>query len=281
MRSEFAEEPKDGGDAKEGVMNRGSKLRGVAMALLGCSVATASLAGVAETGCPGSWTGSGESTFYDAFLQPNACGLPLSPDQYVVAVKESVFDGSAVCGRCLRIAGPLGSIVAKVTDYCVGPACRELDLSPNAFAAIGNPIDGIIPVSWESVSCDVEGPIAFSFDPGSNAYYAKIQVRNHRYGIAGMDLAEAGMSFVSLLRSSDNAFEFVSSGAPIASPLSLRVTDVHGAVIDSSGIAFSPGASADGAEQFSYCPEPAAALGGLVALAALALLDGRSRSARK
>ena len=262
-------------------MKRASMLRWAALSLIGFGVATASLAAVPETGCPGSWTGSGESTYYDAFSQPNACGLPLSPDQYVVAVKESAFDGSAVCGRCLRIAGPLGSIVAQVTDYCVGSECRELDLSPNAFAAIGNPIDGIIPVSWESVSCDVEGPIAFSFDPGSNAYYAKIQVRNHRYGIAGMDLAEAGMSFVSLLRSSDNAFEFVSSGAPIASPLSLRVTDVHGAVIDSSGIAFSPGASADGAEQFSYCPEPAAALGGLVALAALALLDGRSRSARK
>jgi expansin len=281
MRSGFAEERENGGCAKECVVKRASMLRCAAMSLLGFGVATASLAAVPESGCPGSWTGSGASTYYDAFLQPNACGLPLSPDQYVVAVKESVFDGSAVCGRCLRIAGPLGSIVAQVTDYCVGPGCRELDLSPNAFAAIGNPLDGIIPVSWESVSCDVDGPIAFSFDSGSNAYYAKIQVRNHRYGIAGMELAEPGKSFVSLPRSSDNAFEFVSGANPIAAPLSLRVTDLHGAVIDSRGIAFSPGASVEGAGQFSYCPEPAAALGALAALAALAILDGRSTATRK
>lgn len=262
-------------------MSRASRLRCATLSLIGFGVATASLAAVPETGCPGSWTGSGESTYYDAFSQPNACGLPLPPDQYVVAVKESVFEGSAVCGRCLRIAGPLGSIVAQVTDYCVGSGCRELDLSPNAFAAIGNPLDGVIPVSWESVSCDVEGPLAFSFDPGSNAYYAKIQVRNHRYGIAGMEVAEAGQSFVSLPRSSDNAFEFASGGAPIAGPLSLRVTDLHGAVVESSAIAYVPGDSVEGAEQFAFCPEPAGLLGGLVALAALAHLDGRSKSPRK
>jgi expansin (peptidoglycan-binding protein) len=188
-------------------------------------------------GCPGSWTGAGEATYYDAFLQPNACGLPLTSDQYVVAVTEAVFDGSAVCGRCLRITGPLGSVVARITDYCVGTGCRDLDLSPNAFAAIGDPLDGIIPVGWESVSCDVEGPIAFHFDAGSNPYYAKIQVRNHRYGVAGLAIAEAGQSFVELERTSDNAFEFVSGVDPIAVPLSLRVTDLHGAMLDSNGIA--------------------------------------------
>ena len=248
-----------------------------AIVLLGCGVATASLAATPETGCPGSWTGSGEATYYDAFIQPNACALPLTPDEYVVAVKETAFDGSAVCGRCLRIMGPLGSIVARITDYCVGLGCRDLDLSPNAFAAIGNPFDGIIPVSWDSVSCDVAGPIAFHFDPGSNPYYAKIQLRNHRYGIAGLAIAEFGQAFVALDRSGDNAFEFVSGVDPIAAPLSFRVTDLHGAMLEETNLAFTPGQVVGGAGQFPFCPEPGSALGGAVGVGVLMLLGAAWR----
>jgi expansin len=249
----------------------------VAIALLACCVASASLAATPETGCPGSWTDTGEATYYDAFLQPNACGLPLTPDQYVVAVTEATFDGSAVCGRCLRITGPLGSVVARITDYCVGVGCHDLDLSPNAFAAIGDPLDGIIPVGWESVSCDVAGPIAFHFDAGSNDFYAKIQARNHRYGVAGLAIAEPGQPFVDLDRSSDNAFEFLSGVDPIATPLSFRVTDLHGATLEESGLAYTPGGAVDGVGQFPFCPEPGSALGGAVGIGVLALLGARRK----
>lgn len=244
----------------------------VAIVVIGSGAAKPAFAALPETGCPGSWVGSGDATFYDAFHQANACALPLLPDQYVVAVADLAFDGSAVCGRCLRITGPLGSIVARITDYCVGPGCRDLDLSPNAFAAIGDPIAGIIPVDWESVSCDVAGPLAFYFDPGSNDFYAKIQVRNHSYGVAAMALAELGQPFVALDRSSDNAFEFFPVGGAIADPLSLRVTDLHGAIVESSDIPFTPGSSVDGAAQFPFCPEPASALGLLAAAATLRAL---------
>ena len=251
-----------------------------AILLLSCCVATASLAALPETGCPGSWAGSGEATYYDAFSQQNACALPVSPEQYVVAVTEVAFEGSAVCGRCLRIEGPLGSILARITDYCVGPGCRDFDLSPNAFAAIGNPIDGIIPISWESVSCDVAGPVAFYFDPGSNDFYAKIQVRNHRYGIAALALAETGQPFVALARSSDNAFEFSTVSNPIAAPLSLRATDLHGAILESSDVAFTPGGLVEGGDQFPFCPEPGLAPGCVAAAGALKVLEARRKGRR-
>lgn len=249
----------------------------IAISMLACGVATTSHAATPETGCPGSWTGAGEATYYDAFLQPNACGLPLTPDQYVVAVTEASFDGSAVCGRCLRITGPLGSVVARITDSCVGPGCRDLDLSPNAFAAIGNPLDGIIPVDWESVSCDVAGPIAFYFDASTNPYYAKIQVRNHRYGVAGLAIAEAGQPFVDLERSSDNAFEFVSGVDPIAVPLSFRVADLHGAMLEETGLVPTPGETLEGAGQFPFCPEPGSVLGGAASVGVLTLLRAARR----
>jgi expansin (peptidoglycan-binding protein) len=253
-------------------------LRAVCAILLLVSCAAASRAAQSEAGCPaGSWTGSGEATFYPAFNEENACALPLTPDQYVVAVAQSAFDGSAVCGRCLRVTGPLGSIVARITDYCVGPGCKDLDLSPNAFAAIGDPQDGIIPVAWDSVSCDVEGPIAFYAFPASNQYYAKIQVRNHRYGIAGLSIASSGGPFVALDRSTDNAFEY-SPATPIQAPLSFRVTDRHGALLEEAALAYAPGSELPGAGQFALCPEQPAALGGAIALASLyAVRNRRSR----
>ena len=242
-----------------------------ALLLLLAAAAPAASAALPETGCPGSWTGAGEATFYDAFAQANACSLPISPGQHVVAVAQADFDGSAVCGRCLEIQGPLGSVVALVTDYCVGSGCRQLDLDPDSFAAIGNPTDGIIPVSWQSVSCDVSGPIAFYFDPGSNPYYAKIQVRNHRSGVAGVAL-DTGAAFTDLPRSIDNAFEFT-SGSPIASPLSLRVSNVHGEVLDEPGIPYSIGAEVPGSGQFTPCPEPGAVAAAVAAT--LGLIAGR------
>ena len=243
-----------------------------AIALVTVGLATTSRAALPETGCPGSWTGSGEATYYLA-TSSNACALPLAPDEYVAAVPEADFAGSAVCGRCMRITGPLGSIVARITDSCVGADCRAFDLSPNAFAAIGNPLDGIIPVGWESVSCDVAGPIAFYFDAASNPYYAKIQVRNHRYGIAGLAIAESGQPFVDLARSSDNAFEFVAGVDPITAPLSFRVTDLHGALLEETNLAFTPGEEVGGAGQLPFCPEPGPGLGGAVGVGVLMLLQ--------
>jgi expansin (peptidoglycan-binding protein) len=182
--------------ADRGIMRRTL----LALGLLAWGTGTESWASRTESGCPGSWTGSGQATYYEAFDEPNACGLPLVPTDYVVAVGEAAFDGSAVCGRCLRVTGPLGTVVALVTDYCVGPGCLDLDLSPNAFAAIGKPSDGIIPVVWESVACEDPGPVAFHFHADSNLYYAKIQVRNHRHGIAGLSVAPFGGDFVELER---------------------------------------------------------------------------------
>jgi expansin (peptidoglycan-binding protein) len=241
-----------------------------AIALVTACLATPSRAALPETGCPGSWTGSGEATYYLA-TTGNACSLPVGPNDYFAAVAEAAYDGSAVCGRCMRITGPLGSVVARITDYCVGAGCRDFDLSPSAFAAIGNPLDGIIPISWESVSCDVEGPISFFYDPGSNPYYAKIQVRNHRYGIAGLSIKTSdGGSFVALGRSIDDAFEYL-PGTPILAPLSFQVTDLHGDVLEEPGLAFAPGSEVAGTGQFAFCPEPSAGLGVAAVLVALRL----------
>jgi expansin (peptidoglycan-binding protein) len=253
----------------------------LAAVALGLIAATDARAARSEVGCPaGAWIDTGEATFYDAFAQPNACSFPLAPGESVVAVALASYAGSAVCGRCLRIYGPRNSIVSRIVDYCDGPGCRDLDLDEASFAAIADPSDGIVPVAWESASCDVEGPISFAFDPTGNSFFASIQVRNHRYGVDGLEVRTAtSAEYTSLTRASYNEFTF-SPGTMIESPLSFRVTSRHGEVVTETGIDYAPGTEAAGATQFTPCPEPSSRIGGAVAVAvALVLRDPRRRKA--
>jgi len=244
-----------------------------ALALLAAGAAGA---GAPEAGCPGAITGTGEATFYTE-IESNACNLPVAAGDLVAAFTDDDFAGSAACGRCLRVSGPLGSVVVTVTDLCPGCSPGDVDLSPDAFAAIADPLDGRVDVSWESVACDVVGSLAFWLRPdGASPYYLEIQVRNARHGIAELAVESAG-SFVALPRQDYGFFRLDADSVPVPlqAPFELRVTDVHGAVVQQAGVPFSTGVELPAAEQLAPCPEPAAAAAALAAGSALAVLACR------
>jgi len=227
----------------------------------------ASVARAEGAACPGHVAlHDSQATFYSS-ISPDACGLPVAPGAFVTAVASADFAGSAVCGRCLRVFGPLGSVVVQVTDECPGCAAGDLDLGADAFAQIGNPADGVIAISSESTECDVAGPIAFFFDAGSTPYYLALQVRNTRYAVASVEL-DTGSGWVALPRDPYNRFA-QSFATPLSSPLDLRVSDVQGESLDELGVAYTIGGQVDGTGQFAVCPEPSADACAAVALAAL------------
>lgn len=227
-----------------------------------------------EIGCPGRIAvPSATATFYDP-IGPNACGLPIEPGEFVAAVAEPDWAGSALCGRCARVTGPLGSVVVRITDQCPSegnPLCvsGHLDLSRSAFLQIGLEEEGIIPTSWETVACDVPSEFSYAWDASSNPFYARLQLREHRYGIARVE-AELASGWTDMTRQPWNAFELL-SGTGFGSTFNLRVTDVHGAIVKTDEVPFTPGGESDAGEQLPVCPEPTALLGGLAALATLRL----------
>ena len=93
----------------------------------------------------------GEATYYDA-NGTGACGFKASTDFYVVAMNGAEYK-SAICGSCIDVTGPKGSVVVRITDKC--PGCGEggLDLSITAFTKIGDKSDGRIAVKWHYVDC--------------------------------------------------------------------------------------------------------------------------------
>lgn len=189
--------------------------------------------------CPAPWAGHGEATFY-AVEGVTACAIAPHTG-LTAAISDEDYDGSIHCGECLEVAGPERSVIVRITDRC--PACANggVDLSPQAFNAIADPEQGRVDISWRRVACPLSGPLAFRFQ-GSNPSYLKLQVLNHRYGIATVDLVDADSgNRVSMQRSSDNHF-VLSPTDSVDGGMRFRITATTGeslvqniAEIDNSG----------------------------------------------
>ncbi|GLJ27214.1 hypothetical protein SUGI_0533570 [Cryptomeria japonica] len=81
------------------------------------------------------------------------------PGNMIAAASDPLWGNGGACGRQYRVscAGPAngvpmpckgGSVVVRIVDHC--PGCGgTLDLSQEAFAAIANPVAGIIKINYQ------------------------------------------------------------------------------------------------------------------------------------
>ncbi|GMH13794.1 hypothetical protein Nepgr_015635 [Nepenthes gracilis] len=101
----------------------------------------------------------GTATFYTSYI-PSACYGGQPQGNMIAAASDPLWDGGKICGRYVRVrcTGPTNpvphpcvdgaSVVVKIVDHC--PGCGgTLDLSQQAFAAIANPIAGVIKIDYE------------------------------------------------------------------------------------------------------------------------------------
>lgn len=192
----------------------------------GSALATAP-GGAAPTGepiaCPEPLAGAGDATTYIGVV--NQCTLE-NDDGMAVAINDPQWDGSAHCGECLEVTGPGGTALLRVVDRCLECPPGGLDLQPPAWLAVtGSEEPGIVAVTWQRVPCPVTGNIALRLQ-GSNNFFIKLQVRNHRHGIAGVTLLHPDGA-IALPRTNDNHFQSTVV-PPIASPFEVVVTATTG-----------------------------------------------------
>jgi expansin len=194
---------------------------------------------------------SGEGTYYAADGSGN-CSFDPSPDDLMVAaMNDPDYAGSAVCGACAAVDGPDGSVTVRIVDRCPECAQGDLDLSQEAFERIAPISAGRVAITWRFVPCDLAGPVRYHFKDGSNAFWTAIQLRNHRHAIASLE-ADIGGSWRGIPRESYNYFVDVAGLGE--GPYHLRVTDVHGQVLEDSGIPLGDDTEVEGAAQFPACP---------------------------
>ncbi len=196
-------------------------------------------------------THTGEGTYYAA-TGAGACSFDASPnDLMVAAMNMPDYAGSAVCGACVTVAGPSGTITVRIVDLCPGCASGDLDLSESAFAKIADPVLGRVPISWQFVSCPVGGDIRYSFKEGSSQYWAGVQVRDHRNAIASLEFKDDEGAWHPVARESYNYF--VQDGGMGVGPLHLRVTDVEGNALEDANVPLLAAGETPGSGQFPAC----------------------------
>jgi len=185
------------------------------------------------------------------------CGYPGStvPPIYA-AVDPKTFSSSAACGVCILIQTAAATVEALVTD--LGPTLQAGN--PTAIAVSKRGMDLLVPdgsiyvtedVQWKATACTLRSSaMSFTFEKGSNAYYAGLLVQNHRYGLAKVEY-KTRSTYNPLLRMPYNFWV-----APLgmgSGPFTLRLTDQLGQIVEQSGIPLVPGETFNGESQFPLC----------------------------
>ncbi|MGG1617284.1 expansin EXLX1 family cellulose-binding protein [Paenibacillus sp. NRS-1782] len=157
---------------------------------------------------------------------------PIASDAKITALNltQLNYNGikAALAGAYLEVQGPKGKTTVYVTDlYPEGPS-GALDLSPNAFNQIGNPIDGKINISWKVVKAPVTGNVSYRIKEGSSRWWAAIQVRNHKYPVLKLEVQQNGQ-WLNLEKQDYNHFLGTNLGNQ---PLKIRITDIRGVVLN-------------------------------------------------
>jgi expansin (peptidoglycan-binding protein) len=110
-----------------------------------------------------------------------------------------------------------------------------------------------VSITWQVVSPDLTGSIAYQFKDGSNQWWTAVQIRNHRNPIAKLEYLNMGGQWITVPRTSYNYFVQTNPGMG-PGPYTFRVTDSYGNVLTDSGIPHIEDGTINGANQFPPGP---------------------------
>ena len=211
------------------------------MALLACvaivvTVVRDGAAACAAPPAPRAAATSGKATFYAATGAGN-CSFDAVANPMVVALGPSEYKAGAACGGYLDVTGPKGSVRVKVVDQCPECPAGHIDLSREAFAKIGNPVDGVIPVTYRTVANPaVPGPLTVRVKEGSSQYWLALRFDNHGNALTAAEI-KVGNGF-QRLHHTDYNYWLDDSGAG-GGPFTVRLTDTAGHQTTVSGVRLS------------------------------------------
>ncbi|KAE8336351.1 RlpA-like double-psi beta-barrel-protein domain-containing protein-containing protein [Aspergillus arachidicola] len=187
---------------------------------------------------------SGEATFYGGNLSGGACsftGYTLPSNLFGTALGSPRWDNAAECGACVAVTGPNGiTIKAMIVDKCPECDSNHLDLFQSAFTELADISKGVIDITWNYVSCDIDTPLKLKNKEGTSAYWFSMQVVNANEAVTSLEVStDGGSTWQSTTRSDYNYFEN-SSGFGTAT-VDVRVTGKSGKVVTVNNVSVSSG----------------------------------------
>ena len=197
-------------------------------------------AGTTYTTTPGNWASS---------LPPSEVST------FYAAINNVQYGNSEWCGAWIQVTGPAGTAAVQIVDKLPTGAEGDLDLSPAAFSQITGSSAGIFPISWKWIAAPGDRGAVHFYSEGSNPYYLKLQVANTVNPPASMQILYNG-GYVTMSRTSDHHFVLTPSSGPISEPFTIKVIDIFGNELVSSGLTISGTAAASGQNGSGNFPAP-------------------------
>jgi expansin len=195
---------------------------------------------VPATGTAGP-SAAGRATFYTLGGLP-ACGYgdAAATGRYV-ALGPAAFGGSAACGTVLDVTGPKGTVRVTVSDLCPECEAGHVDLAAPAFAAIAEPVAGIVPVTVARVVDPPAGTLRIRVKEGSSQYWLAVLPIGAGNPLTAVE-ARVGGSWQRLTRSGYGYWLAAKGTGP--GPATLRLTDDRGHTATAT-VPVTPGATTD------------------------------------
>jgi expansin (peptidoglycan-binding protein) len=216
---------------------------------------TVNLGGTDSSCQPDAQVHTGDGTYYTTADGTGNCSFDPSPNDLMIgAMNHTDYSASAVCGSCVELTGPKGTIKIRIVDQC--PECLpgDIDLAPQAFDLMAEHALGRVTINWHYIACQPSGPVIYHFKDGSNPYWTAVQLRNHRYAIKSFAYKTKDGSFKDAVRQDYNYFLDDQGMGP--GPYDFRVTDIYDHVIEDMGIILKVSSDVPGANQFPECTGP-------------------------
>ncbi|MBK1883829.1 hypothetical protein JIN85_15535 [Luteolibacter pohnpeiensis] len=173
-------------------------------------------------------------------------------------MNEVQAEGGKWSGAWLEVTGPAGKSIVQVIDIAPSLGEGDLDMGPIAFSEVTGNSEGRYPITWHWISAPGDiGPIHF-YSQSSNPYYLKLQAANIVNPVEKMEILVNGV-YTDMPVTTDHFFVY--SGNLIAEPFTIRVTDIIGNQVVSSGLTISDTAGGqNGSGNFPAVEESAISL---------------------
>ena len=215
--------------------------------LVGPLLALVAVVSVLACGVGPGNTYTGDGTFYNGGSGGN-CSYAPEPDSMYAAMNAVDYENAHLCGAFVRATGPKGTVTVRIVDQCPECVHGDIDFSPEAFALIAEPAAGRVPISWQIVSGGAIGNVQYVVKDGANQWWFAIQPRNHRNVVNRLEVLIGG-TWTDAPRTSYNYFIIESGAGP--GPFTVRLTDIYGEVLVTSGIQLAPGVVQPSTSQFA------------------------------
>ncbi|CAG8543356.1 4918_t:CDS:2 [Scutellospora calospora] len=92
-------------------------------------------------------SGTGEGAYYNLNGGVGACGKQNTNNDLVGGLNAAQYN-STICGKCLKITGPKGTVDITIVDKCPTNTTGNICLSMTAFKKISDDINSPTKISW-------------------------------------------------------------------------------------------------------------------------------------